>query len=115
MFEMEGVPGVARTVTADEGDDDGEVPPLFVAVTETVYDVPLDRPVMAHDVPDVVQVCPPGFAVAVEESTVPAGAVQDTTSDCAPLVEADTLVGAAGAGTGGVAGAIETDPVFPLS
>jgi hypothetical protein len=36
MLEMEGVPGVARTVTADDGDDAEEVPPLFVAVTETV-------------------------------------------------------------------------------
>lgn len=52
-------------VTPAEGLDAALVPMPLVAVTVNVYVVPLVRPVTVHEVPAVVQVVPPGAAVAV--------------------------------------------------
>lgn len=49
---------------SEEGAEGVLVPMLFVASTETAYVVPFARPPMAHDVPLVEQVRPPGLAVA---------------------------------------------------
>jgi hypothetical protein len=60
-----GAPGTVRGV-AERVFDGEPVPAPFVALTLNVYDVPFVRPLIAHVVaPPVVQVAPPGLAVAV--------------------------------------------------
>jgi hypothetical protein len=61
-----GAPGTVRGVTAAEAAEAGDVPTALVAVTVSVYAVPLLRPVTVADVaPVVVAVRPPGAAVTV--------------------------------------------------
>ena len=52
-------------VTEADALDAAEVPAELVAVTVKVYRVPLARPGMVHEVEEVVQVAPPGEAMAV--------------------------------------------------
>jgi len=47
------------------GSDAKDVPTLFVAVTENVYDVPFERSAMVQLAADVVHVFPPGDEVTV--------------------------------------------------
>ena len=57
---------VAVGVTGAEGAEAGPVPKAFVAVTVNVYVVPIVSPTTVHEsMPGVVQVAPPGAAVAV--------------------------------------------------
>ena len=61
-----GAPGTVDGVARFEESDALPVPARFVAVTVTVYWVPLARPVIVQDVRVVAtQVLPPGVAVAV--------------------------------------------------
>lgn len=60
-----GAGGGPPTTFDAEAEEAGLVPPGFVAVTVTVYDVPFVRPVMLQDVVADVHVKPPGEAVAV--------------------------------------------------
>jgi hypothetical protein len=61
-----GAPGTLRGTTAFEGLDGGLVPIAFAAVTVKVYVVPSLSPEITQLVDVlVVQVCPPGVAVAV--------------------------------------------------
>lgn len=60
-----GAPGTVRGVIADEADDAEPGPAAFVATTVKVYAVPFDNPVTVQPVAVVVQVAPPGEAVAV--------------------------------------------------
>ena len=60
-----GAAGGAEGVTPADTLDATDVPASFVAVAVKVYLVPLVRPVTTHDVEVVVQVAPPGEAVAV--------------------------------------------------
>ncbi len=65
-----GGPGTPGSASGETELLDGEaldVPPLFVAVTENVWPVPLFRPVTSHVTAGAVavQVCPPGLAVTV--------------------------------------------------
>lgn len=51
-----GAAGGARIVTDDDGVDAAVVPPVFVAVTANVYEVPFVRPVTSHVVAGAVAV-----------------------------------------------------------
>jgi hypothetical protein len=62
---LSGVPGTVAGVTALEGEDAGPVPIALVAVTVNVYDVPLTRPLTVQPADVLLQVAPPGAAVAV--------------------------------------------------
>jgi hypothetical protein len=89
-------------------------PDAFVAVTVKVYAVPFVSPVTVHDVVAVVQVAPPGEAVAVYEVIAfppfDAGAVHDSgTWPFCPLV-AVTAVGA----PGGPYGIADADAVLAV-
>jgi hypothetical protein len=60
-----GAPGVVPGV-AESAFEAGPLPATFAATTVNEYEMPLVRPVMAHAVaPPVLQVAPPGLAVAV--------------------------------------------------
>jgi hypothetical protein len=63
-----GAPGTVAGVTAEDAAEADPVPALLVAVTVKVYAVPLVRPLTMQFVvapSGVVQVAPPGAAVAV--------------------------------------------------
>ncbi len=60
-----GAPGTVTGVTEADDAEAVLVPAAFVAVTVTVYAVPLVNPVIVQPVVAVVQVAPPGDAVAV--------------------------------------------------
>jgi len=49
----------------ETGSEESDVPTALDAVTVTEYVEPLVRPVMTHEVVAVVQLAPPGVAVAV--------------------------------------------------
>ena len=71
---------------------------MFVAVTDTEYDVPFVKPVITHDVDDVVHVEPDEVdavydVIALEPES--AGAVHDTVNCVSPATN-DTDVGAPG-------------------
>jgi hypothetical protein len=106
--------GTAAGTTGALGDDTVPAPPLLTATTVNVYGTPLLRPLIVQDVPNVVHERPPGTAVATYElTTVPAGAVQDTSAE--PTAgTATTPVGAPGAagvvGARGVTGAAAHSP-----
>ena len=59
-----GAPGVVAGV-AETGVDAAPVPITFVAVTVKLYEVPFVSPPMVQPGVEVVQVAPPGLAVAV--------------------------------------------------
>ena len=62
---MVGAPGKVEGVAGGDGAEAGPVPSALVAVTVNVYAVPLVSPVTVHEVaPPVVQLLPPGLAVA---------------------------------------------------
>jgi hypothetical protein len=93
-----GAPGIVDGVPVAPADA-GPVPMALVAVTETVYEVPLARPVIVQPVVADEQVDPPGLAVAVYpvigEPPFDAGALHVTASCAFPGVSA-TPVGAPG-------------------
>ena len=62
---MVGAPGTVYGVTALDALEGFEVPPVLVAVTVKVYDVPLVRPVTVSGVPTPVAVYEPGLDVTV--------------------------------------------------
>ncbi len=64
-FGFDGAAGLVAGVVLFEGGDAGLVPAVLVAVTVMVYEVPLVSPVMVQVSAEVVQVAPPGVAVAV--------------------------------------------------
>ena len=83
--EMVGVLGRVAGTRFELADDADPVPLALVALTVKVYVEPAVRPeVMVQEVPDPVQVAPPGLAVAVyvvmAEPPVLAGALQLTTA-----------------------------------
>ncbi len=60
-----GVPGTPAGVTGSDAGEAEPVPAALVAATVNVYAVPFVNPVTVHDKVLVVQVAPPGVAVAV--------------------------------------------------
>jgi hypothetical protein len=97
-----GAPGIVRGVTADEAEDAALLPMLLVANTVKVYGVPLVRLDTTQFVVapfGVVQVAPPGEAVAVYETSgsppSATDAVQLTVTWPLPATP-DTEVGALG-------------------
>jgi anti-sigma factor ChrR (cupin superfamily) len=93
-----GAPGIVDGVPVAPAEA-GPAPLAFVAVTVTVYAVPLVSPVIVQGLDADVQVNPPGLVVAVYwvivDPPVEAGAVHDTASWVLPGVRA-TPVGAPG-------------------
>jgi hypothetical protein len=86
-------------VTEALGEDAGDVPIAFVAVTVNVYAVPFDKPVTVSGLDAPVAVAPPGLAVTVKlviaEPPLFAGALNETTDDAFATVPL-TPVGASG-------------------
>jgi hypothetical protein len=60
-----GASGLVAGVIAAEDAESFETPAPLLAFTTKVYEVPLSKPETVQLVPDVVQVDPPGDAVAV--------------------------------------------------
>ena len=100
-LERVGAPGPPAGV-ADSAFEAGPVPRAFVAVTVKVYEVPFARPLTVQPSAPLVQVKPPGEAVAVYDVTgepFPAAADQDRLTEPFPAL-ADCNVGAPGSPEG---------------
>jgi hypothetical protein len=100
-----GAPGGPTGIVLDDADDAGPVPTAFVAVTDTVYAVPLARPVMVSGLVTPEVVAPPGDALAVYDvigEPFDGGGVNATVSEPLPA-DTDVMVGAPG-GPRGVTG-----------
>jgi hypothetical protein len=107
---VSGGDGAAATATGGVGTDKAEVPMALLSVTTIVKLSPVGSPINSHDVPDVVQLKPQGFAppagydhgiaVTVDEmrsAPLEEPCVHDTVNDEVPSLTADTFSGASGA------------------